>query len=108
MEEKIIEMLSNAAFEVPQATDSGQVEAAGLLKAALDERIKTEADSVSRELMRLRLQQKSPANQDAIQKLALRRQTLRRLLWQNSFAGLPNEERNVLYQLVPQTKKDQK
>ena len=50
------------------------------VKAALEERIKTEADRVSRHLMRLRLQAQVEANRVQIDVLARERQLLRRIL----------------------------
>jgi len=44
-----------------------------VLKAAIDERLKTESDSVSRELMRLRLEQKNQADTRRLQALADKR-----------------------------------
>jgi len=73
-------------------------------KAIIDE-IKTQVDEISRELMRLRLEQPQPDQsliwQEKIQKLAKDRLVLRQLGWQSSFKALPAEEQTVLDRLLP-------
>ena len=79
-----------------------------IIKAALDQRLKTESDSVSRQLMRLRLEQKDSANTKKIQKLTDQRLVLRRLMWSPDFSDLTVDDRQALSELIPQTISDQK
>ena len=71
-----------------------------LLLEAVDGRLKTEVDLLSRRLMRLRLLEKSGRHQAAIQELAARRVLLRRLGWRGSLEGLSAEEKEELFNLV--------
>jgi hypothetical protein len=105
---KTIEALKAVSFESPTAMQSADEQSAALVKAALEERIKTEADRVSRRLMQLRLQEEGKADQRLIKQLAQQRQLLRRILWRTSYVGLPVEERRLLDSLVPKTLDDQK
>lgn len=72
-----------------------------LVQKAVSDEIKNQVDNVSRELMRLRLEQQNPDNQVKIQKLAKDRLLLRQLGWQTSFKGLSPEEQAVLDRLMP-------
>ena len=76
-----------------------------LVKKAISDEIKTRVDQVSRELMRLRLEQPDSDQrifwQEKIQVLAKDRLLLRQLGWQTSFKGLPPEEQAVLDRLMP-------
>jgi hypothetical protein len=105
---KTIKALAHPSFEGATKAESEDEGADSLLKEALDERVKTEADRVSRRLMRLRLQQEEPANQGLIQELAQQRLLLRRLIWRKTFEELPYEERQILYRLVPKALEGQK
>ncbi len=86
-----------------------QAELMQLVDAALKERLKTEADLVSRQLMQARMQAEYEADTESIQKLALLRQQLRRLTWLNSFKGQPFVENDsrVLAQITASAIKDQ-
>jgi hypothetical protein len=77
-----------------------------LLREAVTERIKTEVDRISRQLMNLRLQKKDESNQEMIQELAGHRLVLRRLGWRSSFDDLTGEEQQALNTLIPLAKKD--
>ncbi|MGD8901077.1 MAG: M28 family peptidase, partial [Desulfobacterales bacterium] len=79
-----------------------------LLKAAIDQRLKTEADRVSRRLMQLRLEQETTANSKQIQKLANERLVLKRLLWSTDFLDLTTDDRQALAELLPKAINDQK
>ncbi|MDD4070865.1 MAG: peptide ABC transporter permease [Desulfobacterales bacterium] len=72
-----------------------------LFAGAVSERIKTEVDEISRELMRLRLQNSDASNQQTIQQLARRRLLLRRMGWRSAFSDLSNEEQNEMRRLIP-------
>ena len=78
---------------------------AGLLDAVV-ERIKTEVDHVSQDLMRLRLLEDTAANREEINKLAHYRLVLRRLIWRSDFAGLAKEELDLLSAMMPAAKVD--
>jgi cell division protein FtsL len=79
-----------------------------LIKEAIDQRLKSESDRVSRELMRLRLEQQNAANTEQIKKLADERLTLRRLMWSADFSDLTADDRDALAEIIPQTIADQK
>jgi hypothetical protein len=103
---KTIKALASASFE-NTATELVDEETDRLIKEALDERIKTDTDKLSRQLMHLRLKQKDQVDQSFIQELAQERQLLRRLLWRTQYADLPSEERQMVYRLVPRATADQ-
>ena len=105
---KTIKALANPSFEGAEKNASANTDTSRLLKEALDERVKTESDEVSRKLMRLRLQQEHEKKQDIIQELAQQRLLLRRLIWRTTFTDVPEEERQILYRLVPDALRDQK
>ena len=102
-----IKALANISFEGAHETQSEINELDSLLIDALLERIKTESDSVSRRLMRLRMQEKDQIDTALIQQLAKDRQLLRQLLWKPTYTDVSPEERRVLQRLVPLAKKDQ-
>jgi hypothetical protein len=84
-----IAALETASFDTETPKPSTPSDKHALVQAALEERIKTEADRVSRHLMRLRLQAQAEASRDQIDDLARERQLLRRILWQ-LFWRMPN------------------
>ncbi|MCK5417253.1 MAG: ABC transporter permease, partial [Desulfobacterales bacterium] len=88
--------------------ESADVETTRLLKAAIDQRLKTESDRVSRHLMRLRLEQKDQADEELIDKLTNERLSLKRLMWSSDFSDLSAEDRQALSQLIPKAIQDQK
>jgi hypothetical protein len=101
----------------PAAADAGAAEeasgggadgddSAALLKAALEERLKTDADTVSRRLMQLRLAEQDRDVQ-RIQELTVERQALRRLTWRTSYEGLSAEERRLLQKAAAEARRDQ-
>jgi len=106
---KTIKALARASFEQQAEIEPANPDTRLLAQEALRERIKTEADKVSRRLMHLRLQREGYVDQDLINQLALQRQSLRRLLWRASYtdADMPDEELQIVYRLVPEAKKDQ-
>jgi hypothetical protein len=77
-----------------------------LLREAVRERIKTEVDRISRQLINLRLQKKDESNQEMIQELASHRLVLRRLGWRSSFDDLTGEEQQALNTVIPLATKD--
>lgn len=81
-----------------------------LLDVAIKERLKTEADRVSRQLMRLRLEPDHRADSETIQKMADLRQLLRRLTWRTSYKdeNLAEEEIQLLEQLIARAADEQK
>jgi hypothetical protein len=89
----------------PAGEEDGDLDAHHLLRAALEERLKTDADLVSRRLMQLRL---AEHGRDAkrIQELTTERQALRRLTWRSSYDGLSAEERRLLQQTAASARQD--
>jgi len=73
---------------------------------ALEERIKTEVDRISRQLMRLRMQKKEDTDQNLIQDLAGERLLLRRLGWRKTFQDLTQDEQAALNRLIPLAMRD--
>jgi hypothetical protein len=98
---KMVDVLRNVSLEGSRDEASDR-----LLQEAVDERIKTEVDRISRHLMNLRLQRKDDSNQDIIQELARYRLLLRRLSWRKTFEGLTQEEIQTLNELIPLATKD--
>jgi len=93
------------------AGDAAEEEAAGetpadLLRAALEERLKTDADLVSRRLMQLRMVEHG-RDPKLIQELSAERQLLRRLTWRPNLQGLSEEEQRLLRQVALRARKDQ-
>jgi hypothetical protein len=81
-----------------------------LLDEAIKERLKTEADSISRQLMQLRLETEHHADSETIKRLAGMRQLLRRLTWRTSYMSenLSREETQLLEQIVARATDDSK
>jgi hypothetical protein len=102
-----IKALQTATFESAGTQGPQEEEKQKLAKSAIEERIKTESDQISRRLMQLRLLESTTSNQDVIKTLAGERQQLRRLLWMNEFVDLSPAEIQVLEQLVPKAIHDQ-
>jgi hypothetical protein len=75
----------------------------GLVKALIDA-VKTEADQISRRLMRLRLQANNAAEEDTIRDLAQQRQLLRGLSWRTHFRQLSGPEKKMVERLIPQAR----
>jgi len=80
-----------------------------LLDVAIKERLKTEADSVSRRLMQLRLKTDNHTDSEAIKQLADLRQLLRRLTWRTSYQSehLSEQETQLLEKIVSRAVSDQ-
>jgi len=76
---------------------------AALVKALLDA-IKTEADQISRRLMRLRLQANSVDDEDTIRQLAQQRQLLRELSWKTDFQQLTEPQAKMIERLIPEAR----
>ncbi|AOY60323.1 FtsX-like permease family protein [Desulfococcus multivorans] len=76
------------------------------LQAALEDRIKTEVDALSRRLMALRMAEKEDQDAAAIKTLAEERMLLRRLGWRSRFTDLPEAERVLLAGIIPPTVRD--
>ncbi len=101
---KVIKRLS---VKSAKPTASGNAAVDRLVKAAVEEEIKTRSDAISRRLMRLRLQQ--PKGQEAlIEKLASQRLALRKLGWRDDFGDLTADERKLFGSLIPGVLKTQK
>jgi len=102
-----IKALKNATLEAADPEDPAAQERQTLVKEALEERIKTVSDSISRRLMGLRMRADAADHQDVINELAGERQLLRRLLWKPAYTDLLAEERRMLVRLVPEAIEDQ-
>jgi hypothetical protein len=105
---KTIKLLKNISFDAAAKSEPVDVETTRILKAAIDERLKTESDRVSRHLMRLRLEQKDQADAEQIQKLADERLLLKRLMLSSDLSDLSTEDRQALSKFIPMAIQDQK
>ncbi len=101
-----IDGLQSCGFAEDRFPDSDVMQ---LVDSAIKERLKTEADRVSRQLMIARMQAKKHVDTESIQKIALRRQQLRRLTWLNSFKGqtFSEDDSRLLSQVTDRAIKDQ-
>ncbi|MFO7497269.1 MAG: M28 family peptidase, partial [Desulfobacterales bacterium] len=102
--QRVVETAQQMASLLGQATASdfsSATPAVSDLMGALAEEIKTEVDRISRDLMRLRLDNTDDANRARINALAQERQVLRNLLWRSSFAGLTAAEQTAAAALLP-------
>ncbi len=99
--------LKNVTFDVADPDDPAAEERQALVREALEERIKTVSDGVSRRLMRLRMQENTGENQDIINELAAERLLLRRLMWKTAYTELLPDEQRMLDRLIPQTINEQ-
>jgi hypothetical protein len=102
-----IKLLKNISLDSAAKSESADAETTRTLKAAIDERLKTESDRVSRQLMRLRLEQKDRADAEQIQKLTDERLLLKRLMWSSDFSDLAAEDRQALSGFIPMAIQDQ-
>ena len=93
-------------LESAAAFDSESETRDRVLQDALQDRIKTEDDSISRSLMHFRLQKKGASNSAVIKDLAEQRLLLRRLGRRTTFKDLSQDERLLLNRLIPIAKKD--
>jgi ABC-type transporter Mla MlaB component len=99
---------SEAALSLLQHIDPANIDEQERmpLQAVLDDRIKTEVDLISRQLMKLRLQYADGSRQEKIRQLADRRLMLRRLTWRSDFTTLSRPESAALARLIPLAQKD--
>ena len=95
-----------ATLETALAEGVSAVSGEGALKAALEERIKTEVDIISRRLMRLRIESEGQVEEAVIDRLAEKRIQLRRLGWRPHFKDLTDAETTALAELIPLAIKD--
>ena len=105
---KTIKLLEGMSADSPGQHEQHDEETRKILKAAIDQRLKSESDRVSRHLMRLRLEQKNTADFKQIQMLTEERLTLRRLMWSPDFSDLTVDDRQALAELIPKAINDQK
>ncbi len=86
-----------------RATLSAEPPDDDLVKAFVDA-VKTESDSISRRLMRLRLKANDAAAEATIRDLAQQRQLLRGLSWKSNFGQLTEAETRMVERLIPQAR----
>ncbi len=72
-----------------------------LLAEVVGEAIKSEVDRISRQLMRLRLEDRNPETAAAIRQLAMQRRTLRTLSWKQNYGDISAQERDWIERLIP-------
>jgi hypothetical protein len=105
---KTIKALKKATFETADSGDDAAQESEALVKEALEERIKTVSDHLSRRLIKLRMQEKAVQDQALIDQMADERMLLRRLVWKPAYTNLLADERQMLTRLVPEAIEEQK
>ncbi len=105
---KTLKLLKNFSVDPGAKNEALDEETGKILKNAIDQRLKTEADRVSRRLMQLRLEQETRASAKQIQNLTDERLTLRRLMWSPDFSDLSADDRQALAGLIPKAISDQK
>ncbi len=84
----------------PEAPDGN------LVLEAINERLKTEVDKISRRLMRLRMNAAGSRTQAEINELVEERSLLRRLGWRNSIKEVTGEEIDAVRRLIPPSIED--
>jgi len=94
--QKVSQKLNRAALSAATPDDD-------LVKAFVDA-VKTESDTISRQLMRLRLKADNAATEATIRDLAQQRQLLRGLSWKSNFAQLTEPEAKMVEHLIPQAR----
>jgi len=100
--QKTIEALEKMADgQFDQRVEPDDQPAIELIKAAVLEEIKTRVDSISRELIQLRMDQPGTSVDDQIRKLADERLTLRQLGWKTDMETLSDSEHALYRQLIP-------
>ena len=104
---KTIKLLKSISVDPATRNEPLDEETRRILKAAIDQRLKTESDRVSRLLMQLRLEQETAANTKQIQQLANERLLLKRLMWSSDFSDLTADDRQALAELLPNAIDDQ-
>lgn len=72
-----------------------------ILESAIANSLKLTVDTISKELMRLRLGDSSESSKAAIQQLANKRFAFRRLGWAESYHNLPPSEAELLENIIP-------
>ena len=105
---KTIKLLKDMPLDPAAKAEPVDEESARLLWAAVEERLKTESDRVSRRLMQLRLENQDGANTEKIRKLTDERLLLKRLMFSSNFTDLSAEDRQALSKLIPTIIDDQK
>jgi hypothetical protein len=107
--EKTISVLEDAQAQgVTAIWKAAESEASDgdLLLNAINERLKTEVDTISRRLMRLRMADAMGKTQAEINSLVETRSLLRRLGWRNSIEEVTGEEIEAVERLVPPSIED--
>lgn len=94
--EKTLELLRQLSFPL---TEDGERDA--ILSKAIDNDLRYAIDTLSKQLMSLRMSQESGDNQEQIAPLADRRFAMRRLGWATSYHDLPPDEQQILEELIP-------
>jgi hypothetical protein len=94
--EDTLELLSNLSFPLDE-----DAERDAILTEAINNDLRFAIDSISKQLINLRMGQSSSAVKDQIDLLADRRFAMRRLGWSISYHDLPPEEQQILEELLP-------
>ncbi len=101
--EETLTLISELTFPLAQDLERDQ-----FLAAAIENDLRFAIDQISKELIQLRMDQKSAADKELIDSLAAQRFALRRLGWATSFHDLPQSEGELLEKLLPIVERTQK
>lgn len=96
-QKKNIEVLQELTFPLSEDPERDK-----RLARAIQSSINHEVDAVSRQLIQLRLDEQTTATKELIKETASRRFLFRRLGWAEDFSKLPDDETDLLQQLIPQ------
>lgn len=72
-----------------------------LLSQAIENQLKYQVDTISRQLIQLRLEQAAPQTQKTIDSLVKKRFALRQLGWTESFSSLSANDQELLREILP-------
>ena len=94
-EKKILNIFKGLDFQKAREFVLSDPADFALLKSAMDDSLKTEADKIARQLILLRLNRKTDADDEVISALARHRLVLQRLVWRTDYRELKDSERSA-------------
>jgi hypothetical protein len=106
LQESVLNALDDARQAMLDGDDGLDMRSDSPAITALQDRIKTELDTLSRQLMRVRMASRGPEQQGEIQQLAAQRRVLRQLSWASEYRDLAPKDRAVVEGLLPLARAD--
>ena len=95
--EEILELLAGLSFPLEEDAERDAV-----LAEAIDNDLRFGIDTISKQLMGLRMNQSDSTVKEQIERLANHRFAMRRLGWATSYHDLPADEQQILEEILPQ------